>query len=264
MSEFHGATSHTVRQRAAWSDAAGALALAGYAMRHVHVLGRPPHRSRFLRLLLEMGARGLASTSLAAAVGGTLLIALLVRTITASPELAVRLLAVLLVREAGPLLVAVPVLLRTGTMMTARLGNMQHDGEARSLRLLGLSTRDYLAVPLVLACVCACLVLTMYVEAAAVAGGIVIAAVLLELPARELFTHLAMVLSPRDVAYVALKSMSFGLVIASVAAWHGLDRREHGSLPDTVARSVMQSLFGLLLMNILMAALIYGPLAAGR
>ncbi|GAB2865655.1 hypothetical protein GCM10027277_38060 [Pseudoduganella ginsengisoli] len=252
--------SHPVRPL--WSDAAGALAMAGYALRHIHVLGRPPHRSRFLRLLLDMGARGLASTSLAAAVAGTLLIALLVRTITASPELAVRLLAVLLVREAGPMLVAIPVLLRTGTMMTARLGNMQHDGEARSLRLLGLSTRDYLAVPMVLACICACVLLTVYVEAAAVAGGIVIAAVLLELPARELFTHLALILSPRDVAYVAVKSMGFGLVIASVAAWHGLGRSDHTSLPDTVGRAVMQSVFGLLLMNIVIALLVYGPLAA--
>ncbi|MES2263940.1 MAG: ABC transporter permease [Pseudomonadota bacterium] len=248
-------------QRPAWSDAWGSMALAWYCLVNAHVLRLAPHRERFLRVLLDIGARGLADAGLRAAAFGTLLIAPLVHTLTASPELTVRLLAVLLVREAGPLLAAILLLLRSGTMLAARLSSMSHDGEARSLRLLGLSTRDYLAVPAVLAFACATLILTFYFELAAVAGGIVISAVLLDLPVREMFSHLALALTPLDVCYVALKSTVFGVIIATFAAWHGLDKGEHGSVPETVSRAVMQSLFALLLFNGLAAMLLYGMLA---
>jgi phospholipid/cholesterol/gamma-HCH transport system permease protein len=248
-----------------WSDLRACLGLAGYCLGHLHVLRKAAYRYRFLSLFLDTGRKGMGDGGLRAVAIGTLLIAFMVRNLSANAEIAIQVLVLFVVREIGPLLAALVVLVRIGTALSADISVMALRGEVRSLRLLGLPVRDYLAVPAVLAIACSTMALTFYFQLTTVAGGIVVSAVLLDLSIRQMFEYLALALAPVDVAYTALKSFVFGWIIATVNAYYGMEMSKHtpGSLAEMLSRSVMQSLSVLLLFNAAFAYLVYGVLFAG-
>lgn len=252
------------RPRPFLADLGGCLALAGRCAARAGLLRRGPYRERFLHLLLDTARKGLGDGGLRAVALGTLLLAFTLKNLSANAEIAIRILVLFVAREIGPLAAALIVLLRAGSAIAASLGLMGVQGELRALRLLGLPARDYLALPALAAIACATLVLTFYFQLTAVAGGIVVSALLLDLPLREMFEHLTLALTPVDVLYTAVKSFGFGLIIATVGAYYGLEagRQGPGGLADMLSRSVTHSLFLLLLFNALFAYLVYGLPAA--
>lgn len=245
-------------------DLGGCLALAGRAIAAVGALRGGPFRQRFLSLFLEAARKGAGDSGVRAAAIGTLLIVFMVKSLSANAGIAVKVLVIAVAREAGPLLAALIVLVRVGSVLAADISMMGLRGELRALGLLGLPVRDYMAVPALWALACATMVLTFYFQLTAVAGGIVVSALLLDLPMREMFEHLVMLLTPRDLLYTTFKSFMFGLIIATVNVHHGLEASDKaaGGLPETLSRSVMQSLFALLLWNATLAYLVYGVGAA--
>jgi len=239
--------------------------MAGYCFKHAYLLRRQPYAQRFLKLFLDTGKKGFADAGIRATVIGTVIIAYMIKNLSTNSEIAIKILVLFVVREIGPLLAALIVLVRIGTVFCANLSVMKMNGELRSLRLLGVSPRDYLAVPAVFAIALANVVLTFYFQLVGIGGGIVLSALLLDLSIREMLEHLMVMMTPVDVAYTAIKSFFFGLIIASVSAHFGLqsERTTVDGLPDALSRSVMQSLFLILLFNALFAYIVYGILFFG-
>jgi phospholipid/cholesterol/gamma-HCH transport system permease protein len=130
-----------------------------------------------------------------------------------------------IVRELGPLVTAFLVLARVGTVIVIELSTNRATGEVEALEALGIDPIHYLVMPRVLGLATSIFSLTVYMIIVALASGYLFA-FLQDVPLRpgEYLNQLTSSLRWEDFALLALKSISFGSVIAVVTCFHGLAR----------------------------------------
>lgn len=130
---------------------------------------------------------------------------------------------VVVVRELGPLLAAVLVLARVGTANVIELGTARALGEVEALEALGIDPIHYLVVPRVIGLALGTFSLTVYLILGALGSGY-LWAFLQDVPILpgDYFRQLAGALRGLDFALLALKTCSFGFIIAIITCYHGL------------------------------------------
>jgi phospholipid/cholesterol/gamma-HCH transport system permease protein len=130
---------------------------------------------------------------------------------------------VVVVRELGPLITAMLVLARIGTANVVELGTARATGEVEALEALGIDPVHYLVVPRVAGMALGTFALTVYLIIGALVSGYVWA-FLQDVPLRpdQYLNQLAGALSGLDFALLALKTVAFGTIIATVTCYHGL------------------------------------------
>ncbi len=153
------------------------------------------------------------------------------------------------VRELGPLVTALLVLARIGTAIVIELGLARVQGEVEALEALGIDPVHYLVVPRVLGLALAIFSLTIYLILMALGSGYLFA-FLQDVPLKpgDYFSQLAGALRWQDFALLALKTCSFGAIIAIVTCYQGLAqplRMEEvaGATTRAVVEGVMTCIF---------------------
>lgn len=157
------------------------------------------------------------------------------------------------VRELGPLMTAILVLLRCGTANVIELGTARAQGEVETLEALSIDPIHYFVVPRVIGMGLGVYSLTVFFIIATLFSGY-IWAFLQDVPLYpgEYFQQLARALSVWDFVIIALKSSLFGAIIAVVTCYHGLAqplRLEHVSQATIAA--LVQSLLACVLVDVL-------------
>jgi len=160
---------------------------------------------------------------------------------------------VVVVRELGPLLTALVALARIGTANVVELGTARAMGEVEALEALGIDPVHYLVVPRVIGMAFGIFSLTVYLILGSLVSGYVWA-FLQDVPLLpgDYFRQLAGALSGLDFVLLALKTVSFGFIIALVTCYHGLAqplRLEEVS--HATVRAVVQSLIACVLLDAL-------------
>lgn len=127
------------------------------------------------------------------------------------------------VRELGPLLSAFLVLARVGTSNVIELGTSRAMGEVEALEALGIDPVHYLVMPRVVGLAVGVFALTVYLILGALISGY-LWAFLQDVPLRpaDYFRQLTASLSGLDFALLAVKTGTFGFIIAIVTCYHGL------------------------------------------
>jgi phospholipid/cholesterol/gamma-HCH transport system permease protein len=177
-----------------------------------------------------------------AVIGQT--VALLTRV--GAQSLAGGVMVTVVVRELGPLVAALVVLLRVGTATVVELGMARAMGEVEALEALGIDPVHYLVVPRVVGLGVAVYALTAYLILGALASGYVFA-FLQDVPLGpgEYFRQIASALSWLDFLLVGLKSLAFGVVISLVTCFQGLARPLRlGDVSLAATRALVASLVG--------------------
>jgi phospholipid/cholesterol/gamma-HCH transport system permease protein len=133
--------------------------------------------------------------------------------------------ATVVVREMGPILAALVVLARVGAANVIELGTARAMGEIEALEALGIDPVHYLIAPRVIGMALSTLALTVYMILFSLAGGYVFA-FLQDVPLMpgEYFGQIASALIWEDFAFLALKTLAFGMLIAVVTCYEGLAR----------------------------------------
>jgi phospholipid/cholesterol/gamma-HCH transport system permease protein len=156
------------------------------------------------------------------------------------------------VREVGPLIVALLVLARAGTVQVVELGTARALGEVEALEALGIDPIHYLVLPRVAGLSIATCVLTIYFDAVALIAGFLFAFlqnVPLTLPAYV--AGLLDSITGMDFFWMGLKSLGYGILIGAVTCYQGLARPLH--LDDVAAvttRALVQSIIGCVVINL--------------
>jgi phospholipid/cholesterol/gamma-HCH transport system permease protein len=130
-----------------------------------------------------------------------------------------------IVRELGPLVTAFLVLARIGTVIVIELSTNRATGEVEALEALGIDPIHFLVMPRVLGLAAAIFSLTVYMIIVALFSGYLFA-FLQDVPISpaQYLNQLISSLRWEDFALLALKTISFGSVIATVTCFHGLAR----------------------------------------
>ncbi len=134
----------------------------------------------------------------------------------------VNLLGVSIVRELGPVLVAVLVAGRSGSAITAQIGVMRVTEEIDALATMGVSRTLRLVLPKVAALAIAMPLLVVWCSAAGMVGGMISANLQMDL-SYGFFIHTLPNVVPVANLWIGLgKGVVFGLLIALIACHFGL------------------------------------------
>jgi len=194
-----------------------------------YLLGHPrdiPWRE-FSANLYKSGAQALPVTALVGFLIGVVLSFLSSLQLKAfgADIYIVNLLGISIIRELGPVLVAVLVAGRSGSAMTAQIGVMRVTEELDALATMGVSRSLRLVFPKVAALALAMPLLVVWCAAAGIIGGMVSANMEMGLSYGFFIETLAKVVPVANVWIGMGKGFFFGLLIALIACHFGLKVR---------------------------------------
>lgn len=156
-----------------------------------------------------------------------------------------------IVRELGPLVTALLVLARVGTVIVIELSTNRATGEVEALEALGIDPIHFLVMPRVLGLAASIFSLTVYMILVALASGYLFAFIQdVPLSPSQYLNQLASSLRWQDFVLLALKTLSFGSVIAVVTCFHGLARPVRlDEVSQVTSRAVVSSIFACVLLD---------------
>ena len=131
-------------------------------------------------------------------------------------------LAIALARELAPVLTAVVLAGRVGSAMAAEIGTMRVTEQIDALYVLKTDPIDYLVIPRVLACSLMLPILTILSLITGMAGGLLIATNLYNIPQSVFLNSAKNFLDFWDLTAAVIKSMVFGALIATIGCSWGL------------------------------------------
>lgn len=168
----------------------------------------------------------------------------------------VELVTLTLFREFGPLITAIIVAGRSGAAFTAELATMRGNREIDALLTLGMSPVERLMVPKWLGLVIVMPLLTVLANAAGLAGGVLVADVMLNVDFDTFLERVPHVVGSQHFWVGIGKSVIFGMVIALVGCNEGMRARgDAESIGRNTTSSVVQSIFWVIVLDALFSIL---------
>ena len=131
--------------------------------------------------------------------------------------------ALVLVRELGPVLSALMVAARAGSAMAAELGAMQATEQIDALAVMAINPVQYLVSPRLLAGVVSLPLLTAIFDVVGIWGGYLVGVGLMGAPGSSYLHGIAANLGAHDIASGAYKALVFGLVVTWVCCYKGFN-----------------------------------------
>jgi phospholipid/cholesterol/gamma-HCH transport system permease protein len=163
-----------------------------------------------------------------------------------------------LFRELGPLIVAVIVIGRSGSAVTAELGTMKVSEEIEALQVMAINPIRFLIVPRFLAMLIMLPVLTIFGDCVGMVGGWSICHYALDLNTPFYILRSFAMAKPWDLYSGLVKSVVFAWLVITIACHMGL-RVEGGAegVGQATTSSVVWSLLIMLIANAIMTAIFF-------
>ena len=160
-------------------------------------------------------------------------------------------------RELSPILVAVIVAGRSGAAFTAQIGAMKVQEETDAIRTLGLSPIQVLVVPRLVAIMVGLPLLVFVGDVAGIAGGMLIAALQLDISPTAFLARLHTVLPMKALVVGLAKAPVFAAFIALIACRMGLAvSRDARSVGEHTTSTVVQSIVWVIVLDAVFAVVL--------
>lgn len=155
----------------------------------------------------------------------------------------VDLVAITILRELGPMMTAIVVAGRSGSAYAAQIGTMMVTEEVDALRSIGVSPLDLVVIPKVLGLVVALPLLTVFANLVAIAGGLVMSALMLDLSPDTFMRRIPEAVSINSVMTGLAKTPVFAVMIAMVGCYQGFQVQDGAdSVGHHTTASVVQAI----------------------
>lgn len=240
---------------------AALLALFGQLILDVAYLCRNPREipwKEFSANLYKSGAQALPVAALVGFLIGitiSYLSALQLKTFGADLFI-VNILGISIIRELGPVLVAVLVAGRSGSAMTAQIGVMRVTEEIDALSVMGISKTLRIVLPKVTALSVAMPLLVLWTSAVALFGGMLAALVQLDLSLAYFVSNLPRAVPVANLVIGLGKGLVFGFTIALIACHFGLRVKPNTeSLSSNTTTAVVAAITTVIIVDAIFAVL---------
>ena len=230
----------------------GALRLLMDAVVSMRALLKAPVQDVLLRQIYFTGVQALPAVGVIAVLIGFVVVAQVASIAGFNTVLATNVVVWTVIRELGPLIVAMIVIARSTTAVAAEFGTMKQSGEFDALWGMGIDPIAYLVVPRMLGFMVAVAALVFYFGVLAVGGGVFLVSFVMDTRVDQQLTAILRAISIPDLGVSLLKAVVFGAVASSIACFHGLRVGESISqIPQVTTAAVMASLLLIGLLDIL-------------
>jgi phospholipid/cholesterol/gamma-HCH transport system permease protein len=168
------------------------------------------------------------------------------------------LVGVSMTRELGPLITAIVIAGRSGSAFAAELGTMKVSEEIDALEAMGLNSVRYLVVPKFLAMLVMMPCLTLISDLSGILGGALFGISQLDQTLTMYLTATRDSLAMQDISTGLVKSLVFGLIIASIGCYEGFS--VHGGaegVGKATTSSVVISIFLVIFADVIFTTIFY-------
>jgi phospholipid/cholesterol/gamma-HCH transport system permease protein len=138
----------------------------------------------------------------------------------------VELVTITSVRELSPLLASIIIAGRTGAAFAAEIATMNVSNEVDALRTMGIQPMAALVVPRVIGLTMALPLLTVCADIASVGGGMVMAALMLDVSPAEFIQRVPQAVSVQSFTVGIVKTPVFAAIVAIIGCYQGFQANQ--------------------------------------
>ncbi len=165
---------------------------------------------------------------------------------------------VLIIRELGPIVTALVVILRTATAVTIEIGYMRVLGELEAIELNGIDPMRIVFGPRLVGLTTALVCLFVVFDVVAIAGGYVAVWMLTRIPLDNFMNQIIKSLTPTDLIVGLIKAVSFGLVITSTCLQRGFEvGKRINAVPMATSKAAVESFLYCMVINVFVSLVFY-------
>jgi len=165
---------------------------------------------------------------------------------------------ILIVRELGPAITALLIILRSATAVTIETGYMKVLHEIDALEMAGINIDWFVCIPRLVGITTAILSLFVVFDIVAVIGGYVVVWTITFLPLGNFLKQIAGAVTVSGIAVGLIKAVCFGITITVTSTYHGLRvGRYITEIPVAASRAAVECFFYCLVINVIISGLFY-------
>lgn len=163
-----------------------------------------------------------------------------------------------ILKEMGPLMVAMISTGRAGSAFAAEIGTMKMNDEINALSTMGIEPVRMLVVPKLLAMIVVIPLLTVFGDLCGVFGGFAVGTGLMGIPAAAYYERTVQVLTLSSFNIGIIKSVVFAIIIALVGCYRGFQASSDAQgVGRATTSSVVISIFIIVVADAVMTVLCY-------
>ncbi len=158
-------------------------------------------------------------------------------------------------REIAPFLAAVVVAGRSASSFTAQIGTMKITEEISAMKTMGLDVDRFLILPRVIALIVVMPLIVFFADMASMLGEMVIVKLHLGIPFTQFIDRIYEYMEIRHIMLGILKAPLFGLLIAVIGCYRGLQVHKGTDIGRYTTKAVVDAIFWLIIVNALISLL---------
>lgn len=165
---------------------------------------------------------------------------------------------ILIIREIGPLITALVVILRSATAVTAEMSCMTVFNEIEAMEMAGVDPMWVLSFSRFTGITSAVVCLFVVFDLAALLGGHLVTWVTTSQASNNFLFEVARAISGTDLVVSLIKALLFGLIITVVSLFHGYTTvRKVSRIPVSVSQASVESFFVCMIVNAFVSIVFY-------
>jgi phospholipid/cholesterol/gamma-HCH transport system permease protein len=235
---------------------AGYTVVVAHAVAHWHALAERPVRSALGRQIVVTGVQGLPYIALVALLFGAVAVTRVIALLGPDDDTALKTVVWGGLRELGPLLTALVIIVRSGVAIAAEVALMQLRGGIRDTHWRDLDDEDEVVLPRVLGGAISGAALVSCFQFIALAAALVASALTLGTSVEFELDAFLIAANWEQVPLSIGKGFLLGAGIATIACWHGLQAStDMVEVPKAVAAACLGAFIFVLVVDLIAAGL---------
>jgi phospholipid/cholesterol/gamma-HCH transport system permease protein len=169
-----------------------------------------------------------------------------------------KLLVTIIVRELSPLLTGFIVIGRSGTAITAEIGNMVVSHEIQALEAMGIDPVQYLVIPRIMGVTVSLISLNIYFNIFSIMGGFLVSKMVLVTSFSTFMLKIAESIALADITVNIVKGLVFGILISLICTFEGFSvKLSSTEVPRVTTSAVVNAITAVFLADGLITVIYY-------
>ena len=165
---------------------------------------------------------------------------------------------IIIVRELGPMVTAVLVILRSASAVTIEISYMNILNEIHAIEMAGIDPLRLLGLPRLIGITTSIFCLFIVFDLVSIVGGYMVIWACTYLPMGNFLIQIGKAITVADIAVGIVKALSFGVIITVVSLYHGFaEKNQITRIPPVTARAAVECFGFCLGANLVISFLFY-------
>ncbi len=165
---------------------------------------------------------------------------------------------ILLIRELGPIITALLVILRSATAVTIEISCMVVFNEIETIEMAGADPMRILSFPRFVGITSAVFCMFIIFDIVAILGGYAIVWITTDLNINSFLLLVGRAITATDMMVGLIKSITFGITITVISLYHGFRTpKKFTFIPVSASKAAVECFFWCMVINIFISAVFY-------